>query len=83
MLAATAVLHLKQAFCSYVNFTGTGIKIGSLALAQLFFEEMQSHLCWNTALTHKKGLQCFQMHLFPPYWDRNTFYSKEMDGGKN
>lgn len=55
MLAATAVLHFKQAFCSYVNFTGTGIKTGSLALAQLFFQEMQSHLYWNTVLTHKKS----------------------------
>lgn len=55
MLAATAVLHLKSASCSYVTFTGTGIKTGSLALAQIFFQEMQSHLYWNTALTHKKA----------------------------
>lgn len=55
MLDATAVLYLKKAFCSYVTLTGTGIKTGSPALAQLFFQEMQSHLYWNTALTHKKA----------------------------
>lgn len=55
MLAATAVLHLKQAFCSYINFTGTGVRTGSLALPKLFFQETQSQLYWNTALTHKKA----------------------------
>lgn len=54
MLAATAVLHLKQALCSYVNFTGTGIQTGSLALAQLLFQEIESHLYWNTVLAHRK-----------------------------
>lgn len=43
MLAATAVLHLKQAFCNYVNFTGTGIQTGSLALAR-FSSRKCSHI---------------------------------------
>lgn len=44
--------------------TLTGTKTGSLALAQLFCQEMQSHLYWNTALTHKKAAVYLEAFVF-------------------